>query len=164
MRTSLFAACVATCASVEAASLVTIPTYDLQEIEEIELAEIVDYDAFATKLSQVAHSEDITPAQENIFMQSLSEADSQTMSELYAAIQSIAHMQNQDWFDDVADWTEQAVKDVGDFAEGVGNDISEIADDIADTVGAVFDIGITEPFTASLLVIGKAIEMGPEAF
>lgn len=92
MRTALFAACTATYATVEAASLVSFPTYDLHEIDVMEFAETFDEDAFNRDLSRLAQH-DNTPIDVNSFMQSLSETDAKAMGELLSVTHLLAEMQ-----------------------------------------------------------------------
>ena len=186
MRTSVFATLCAV--SVEAASLKSFPSFDIQQNE---FAQTLDDEAFYSFLSEFSAERDNLPiSTDDFFLQTLSEADATTYSEVLAGIKANADALS-------SSNTEVDAVFVGKLMNYVGG----LADDVVDGVKEMTDGNIVKGFEtmagsdyertmknnrnsravvnsadrnvarvgsnieeASLMMIAKTLELGGDAF
>ena len=128
MRTSVFATLCAV--SVEAASLKSFPSFDIQQNE---FAQTLDDEAFYSSLSEFSAERDNLPiSADDFFLQTLSEADATTYSEVLAGIKANADaITSSNTEIDAVMWGK------------IGNFFGGLVDDVVDGAGMVMDGNIS---------------------
>ena len=128
MRTSVFATLCAV--SVEAASLKSFPSFDIQQNE---FAQTLDDEAFYSFLSEFSAERDNLPiSTDDFFLQTLSEADATTYSEVLAGIKANADaITSSNTEIDAVMWGK------------IGNFFGGLADDVVDGAGMIMDGNIS---------------------